>query len=419
MPNVTPLSEREKDVLQLVASGLTNREIAQKLGISPNTVKVHLSNIFDKISVASRTEATVYAIEHRIVDVPGSEEVSDETTKHQWVPWIIASVLILLTVTLILIVSDVFVPFLEDQPLATQNPAARWKELSSLPEPRSDMAAVAYNDDIYVIAGKGESTVSGTVFQYLSESDRWVELTEKPTPVSDIQGVLIGEKIYIPGGKLANGETTDVLEIYDPRRGVWELGSSLPQAVCSYALAAFEGQLFLFGGWDGWAGTSSVFIYDPGSDAWRNGTSMPTANYGAGAVAFNDRIIIMGGLKDESLLISTQVYFPSRDGDGEKPWESYLDLPAGLENLSIANIYDTVYVFGLAGETSDDNQIGFVLIDDQWKTLIGTNDFIQEDTQIIPVGSVLYVLNSVEPDTPTEFWVYQAYYYEIYLPIIP
>ena len=92
-----PLSRREEEILQLVATGLTNREIAQKLTISPNTVKVHLSNIYEKLQVASRTEATLFGIEHGIVDVPGgaSETISPEELpqwrmvidKYMWV-WI-------------------------------------------------------------------------------------------------------------------------------------------------------------------------------------------------------------------------------------------------------------------------------------------------------------------------------------------
>src|SRR5687768_2580013 len=48
------LSEREREILRLVAGGLTNQQIANQLGISVNTVKVHLRNVFAKIGVASR-----------------------------------------------------------------------------------------------------------------------------------------------------------------------------------------------------------------------------------------------------------------------------------------------------------------------------------------------------------------------------
>jgi LuxR family maltose regulon positive regulatory protein len=54
---VEPLSEREREVLQLVAEGLSNREIAQTLVIAVNTVKNHLKNIYGKLAVHTRTQA--------------------------------------------------------------------------------------------------------------------------------------------------------------------------------------------------------------------------------------------------------------------------------------------------------------------------------------------------------------------------
>lgn len=56
------LTERELEVLQLVASGKTNKEIGQALYISDRTVQAHLSNIFSKLGVVSRTEAAMYAV---------------------------------------------------------------------------------------------------------------------------------------------------------------------------------------------------------------------------------------------------------------------------------------------------------------------------------------------------------------------
>lgn len=56
------LTERELEILRLVGKGLTNKEIGRKLFISDRTVQAHLSNIFSKLGVGSRTEAAMYAV---------------------------------------------------------------------------------------------------------------------------------------------------------------------------------------------------------------------------------------------------------------------------------------------------------------------------------------------------------------------
>jgi DNA-binding NarL/FixJ family response regulator len=61
-PPLAELTEREIEVLQLAGKGITNREIADRLSISHRTVQAHLSHIFNKLGVGSRTEAVVYAL---------------------------------------------------------------------------------------------------------------------------------------------------------------------------------------------------------------------------------------------------------------------------------------------------------------------------------------------------------------------
>jgi DNA-binding CsgD family transcriptional regulator len=62
-----PLSEREAQVLRLIAAGKTNRDIAEALFISEKTVARHVSNIFDKVGVSSRSAATAWAYQHNLV----------------------------------------------------------------------------------------------------------------------------------------------------------------------------------------------------------------------------------------------------------------------------------------------------------------------------------------------------------------
>ena len=62
------LTARELEVLELIAQGLINKEIAKRLYISEKTVKNHISNIFRKINVSDRTQAAIYAFKHNITN---------------------------------------------------------------------------------------------------------------------------------------------------------------------------------------------------------------------------------------------------------------------------------------------------------------------------------------------------------------
>jgi DNA-binding NarL/FixJ family response regulator len=64
------LTERELEVLRLVATGLNNREIAKQLFISENTVKNHVRNILEKLQLHSRMEAVMYAVREKLLDIP-------------------------------------------------------------------------------------------------------------------------------------------------------------------------------------------------------------------------------------------------------------------------------------------------------------------------------------------------------------
>lgn len=66
-PGTTPLSKREREILQKVANGSTTKQVASELGISPHTVKTHLERIFEKLGANDRAQAVAIAIRSGIV----------------------------------------------------------------------------------------------------------------------------------------------------------------------------------------------------------------------------------------------------------------------------------------------------------------------------------------------------------------
>lgn len=63
------LTARERQIIALVSAGYTNRDLAQKLGISENAAKYHLTNVFDKLGVCNRLELVLFAIDQGLAQM--------------------------------------------------------------------------------------------------------------------------------------------------------------------------------------------------------------------------------------------------------------------------------------------------------------------------------------------------------------
>jgi DNA-binding NarL/FixJ family response regulator len=70
--NDNELTEREREVLICLVEGMSNKEIADKLFISDKTVKIHVSKIFKKLSVKSRSQVVIYAVQNQLVPLPST-----------------------------------------------------------------------------------------------------------------------------------------------------------------------------------------------------------------------------------------------------------------------------------------------------------------------------------------------------------
>ena len=199
------LTEREREILRLLATGASNKDIARQLFISSNTVKVHLRNIFAKIGVASRTEAAMVALREGLSQAadppaatPALQEFPDailaplETKSRPRFLWIAALVTVLLVGVVALMITATRSPAIA---IASPAPAVaprRWQELADLPTARSGLAVAVYENQIYAIGGETAQGITGVIEQYDVATDTWNTLTPKPLRVTDIHAAVIG-----------------------------------------------------------------------------------------------------------------------------------------------------------------------------------------------------------------------------------
>lgn len=445
MTENTELSEREVEILRLVATGASNKEIAQQLYISANTVKVHLRNIFSKIGATTRTEAAMYAVQSGLVptgasnldraEIEEDEQIaaSDSSDSlgnepgvsslhsqaqpaaqvpwRNWLAWGSAAILVLLLLMLWWYSgrSDRVEPAL---PAVAPTQAPRWQTRSQMTEPRAGLALAVYENRIYAIGGEAAAGVTGSVDRYDPQMDTWQPRQAKPIPAADIIAGVIGGKVYVPGGRLAEGSISDALEIYDPAKDAWSRGAGMPAPRSAYALAVFEGKLYLFGGWDGKEDASAAFRYDPELDEWEILEPMPTARSFAGAAVADGKVYVLGGRSGQKSLAVNEIYWPAREGTNEPLWTSAAALPAGRYAMGIASIVDVLYLVG--GETQQEGggiTLAFVPTQDEWQEFPQPQVLTWSHMGVALLGSELYVLGGLIDQQPSgQNLAYKAIY---------
>lgn len=393
--NDVPISEREREILHLVATGATNQQIADQLNISINTVKVHLRNIFAKIGVVSRTEATVFAIRNGLVAVDDPRisateralaatalEVTEPvhtpeptpfnpepaTTPSNPAPLTPGSpaapfplLWIGLAVTILAVVGVGLILVLQREPSPPSTPTVApstglpgtttsWRAHPPLPRPRQDFALTAFDLDgrLYAIGGQQAGQPLALLDRYDPETQRWVVLDDKPTPVSQIQAVTLRGRIFVPGGEGTAGQVSNVLEVYNPRDQRWEQLQALPAPRSRYSLVVWEGRIFLIGGWDGQQMVSDTLIYDPERDEWTTGPALPSPRQHAGIALAAGQIYLVGGEGPGGPLREALRLDPS-DGAASR-WQLVTPLPEAAPQPYLASAISSLLVFDPTGQ---------------------------------------------------------------------
>lgn len=456
MPESVELSERELEILRLVATGASNKEIAQRLFISTNTVKVHLRNIFAKIGAASRTEAAMYAVAHGLangatesaspasgaetaqaagVDLlpamsPDLPPLAVETPTVPVPAWRTGRLWVLLGLFGLLAIASIWafvnsVRGAAEPPAATNaaNPPARtaaprWQARAPMPTVRYGFAIAAFENHILAIGGDTGEGPTAVVESYDPKQDVWEPLVDKPTPVAEVGAAVIGGLVYVPGGRTGQSTVTDVLEIFDPHAGEWSQGPPMPQALAAYAITAYEGKMYLFGGWDGQNYLDTVFVYDPGSGEWQERPPMPRPRAYAGAVVAMESIFVFGGTDGDAPLIENDRYAPN-SGE-ENAWTEAAPLPEGRYAMGYAAVAELVYVTG--GQSDQDDAVlsnlQYLPLEDRWQVFETADSRSWERGSLVIYGTNLHLIGGFEGGLLTgRHSAYQAIYV-INMPVI-
>lgn len=292
----TLLSERELQILRLVAEGFSNRQIASMLDISENTVKVHVRNIFGKIQVASRTEASMYAVRNGLIaDIVSSEDnytpahsdvrddvgvshASGENRSSWWIHqyWVIWVGMVIVVVAMVGVWWSMRAPY-PVRPIEQVNDTQRWSTLAPLPIPASGVQLVTVTGQLYALGGELERAV----WRYDASQAAWMRTRELPfTPGdvswSDATGVWVID--------------SDQHMVWSWDGQVWLMHVALPAGVQPTALVRVAGALMLLDRTNG-----VVWVIDMRVDQTWQQYAVPTQTLVAPRlVAMDDVLYLLG-----------------------------------------------------------------------------------------------------------------------------
>lgn len=373
-----PLSEREMDVARLLATGASNSDIAAELIISPHTVKVHLRNIYEKLGVNSRTEASMLLVSQGWIALPGVDaaiDVADEDEapdppplgRSSGAPFAWQRLYLLLT--LLLSLGVLLTPFFtrrvasvpnllsDGNAMALGRPAVldlpRWESRTPLGRSRSRLALVNFHDSaLYAIGGESaQGQPVRDVDLYDLQVNEWRTAAPLPVPLANSGVAADDSRIFVAGGTTldSSGELalSDLLFSYNPADNLWNERAELPLPLSGAALVKAGNDLYLLGGWDGGSVRAEVWRIPAGAvgarpEEWQLVTRMESGRAFAGAVVVGDDIFIVGGYDGQRELSSAKVYNTLR---GE--WRDLPDLATRRGGLAL--LYDGLAVFAVGG----------------------------------------------------------------------
>lgn len=372
MTNDVQISEREREILSLVATGATNQQIALQLNISINTVKVHLRNIFSKIGVVSRTEATVYAMRNGLVPMrEGGVEalvavLPEPPEASAAEPLDAAALLIGAAQTPApppphaeIVDSELSLgppsPALDQAvapPLAP--PAAptfrrrAWLPLIII------LGGVALIASALLLRQEGTTPPSPTAIAASdpvvasTASSRWTTRAPLPVPRDHFATAAfdLQQEIYVFSGVNATGVSASI-DRYDPLNDLWVSLGEKPSPVQHISAATLRGKIYVPGGEDAAGEVRDLLeIYDPRERGWSSGPALPAPRSRYTLITWDGQLYLMGGWDGQQVRDEVFIFDPDTNR-----WSTGPTLPTPRQRAGAAVVSGRLYLIG--GEGAD------------------------------------------------------------------
>jgi DNA-binding CsgD family transcriptional regulator/N-acetylneuraminic acid mutarotase len=366
-----PLTERELEIVRLVGTGMGNKEIAAQLFLSPNTVKVHLRNIFTKLEAKSRTEVTTIAIRNGWILLELAAATIDQQPAGVDATTVLeqkaASALPGKSAEMLPVDHDQAGLPSENQTIAVVDKNTSFRVVPVAPNPLPLPSLQTWQRTLLLVgivavfalimltipASQGNASGSFDPLRISpsqphggllsrGEASRWYLRAPLPVARARSAAVAVGSLVYIIGGEVNQTVSGDVL-VFAPISDTWTImNTPKPTPVANAGASSVGDRIYVAGGTssDGKA-TTAFEVYNTVSLQWQKLAPLPTPLAGHAFAAFGRQLFLFGGTTDNGITNAAWRYDIDADA-----WHPISPMTSARSLAAAATLNDRIYVVG-------------------------------------------------------------------------
>jgi N-acetylneuraminic acid mutarotase len=228
----------------------------------------------------------------------------------------------------------------------TQTIDGEWVSGTTLRAGRSEVKATVADGKIYVVGGLiAGNQPSASVEVFDPESNMWSDAAPLPTPLHHMGVAAYDGRVYVTGGYDDATWVSDVSDswVYDPAGDSWEPIAPMPGPRVAHEMVTIGDRLYVVGG-DAPDDPNAVWAYDPASDTWDSEIApIPSAREHLAAVVLDNKLVVLGGRWPVfgQNLAAVEVYDPETD-----TWDSWPDMPTARSGFAAGVVGGRIHLAG-------------------------------------------------------------------------